>query len=133
MRKFVMSAVALGLAAWALPALSADAPTVTRKVLMQQDLPMPNTTQAMITGEVTIPVGGREGRHTHPGAVMVYVKSGAISLDYEGKPNITYKAGEVFFVEAGKIHEGINRGAEPVILIATFVGPKGQPFTKPVD
>lgn len=131
MRKFVMSAVALGLAAWALPALSADAPTVVRKVLMQQDLPMPNTTEAMI--QVTIPVGGREGKHTHPGALMVYVISGAISLDYEGKPNITYKAGETFFVEAGKVHEGINRGNEPAVALATFVGPKGQPITKQLD
>jgi quercetin dioxygenase-like cupin family protein len=119
------------LAAWALPALSADAPTVVRKVLMQQDLPMPNTTEALI--QVTIPVGGREGKHTHPGALMVYVVSGAISLDYEGKPNITYKAGETFFVESGKIHEGINRGTEPAVALATFVGPKGQPITKQVD
>ena len=131
MRKFVMSAVALGVVAWALPALSADAPAVVRKVLMQQDLPMPNTTEALI--QVTIPVGGREGKHTHPGALMVYVVSGAISLDYEGKPNITYKAGETFFVEAGKVHEGINRGTEPAVALATFVGPKGQPITKQLD
>jgi len=131
MLKFVMSAVALGVAAWALPALSADGPTVVRKVLMQQDLPMPNTTEALI--QVTIPVGGREGKHTHPGALMVYVVSGAISLDYEGKPNITYKAGETFFVEAGKVHEGINRGNEPAVALATFVGPKGQPITKQLD
>ena len=85
---------------------------------MQQDLPMPNTTEAMI--EVTIPVGGREGKHTHPGALMVHVTSGAISLDYEGKPNITYKAGDTFFVEAGKVHEGINMGTVPAV---------GSPFS----
>ncbi len=135
MRKFVMGAVALTVVASAAfvaqPSFSADAPTVTRKVLMQQDLPMANTTEALI--EVTIPVGGREGRHTHPGALMVYVKSGAISLDYEGKPNVTYKAGETFFVETGKIHEGINRGTEPAVALATFVGPKGEPITKQVN
>jgi quercetin dioxygenase-like cupin family protein len=131
MRKFVMGAVALGLATWTLPAVSADAPTVVRKVLMQQDLPMPNTTEALI--QVTIPVGGREGKHTHPGALMVYVVSGALSLDYEGHPQTTYKAGETFFVEAGKVHEGINMGNVPIVALATFVGPKGQPITKQVD
>ncbi len=135
MRKFAMGAIALALAGsaaiYAVPASSADQPTVVRKVLMQQDLPMPNTTEALI--QVTIPVGGREGKHTHPGALMVYVVSGAISLDYEGKPNITYKAGETFFVESGKIHEGINRGNEPAVALATFVGPKGQPITKQVE
>jgi quercetin dioxygenase-like cupin family protein len=131
MRNFVMSAVALGLAAWAFPALGADAPTVTRKVLMQQDLPMPNTTEAMY--EVTIPVGGREGKHTHPGALMVHVVSGAFSVDYEGKPNITYKAGDTFFFEAGKIHEGINMGTVPAVGLAVYVGPKGQPMTTQAD
>ena len=134
MRKFVMVAVALAAAASAVfvaqPSFSADAPAVTRKVLMQQDAPMGNT-MALI--EVTIPVGGREGKHTHPGPLMVYVKSGAISLDYEGKPNTTYKAGETFFVEPGKIHEGINRGTEPAVALATFYGAKGQPITNQAD
>jgi quercetin dioxygenase-like cupin family protein len=135
MRKIAMGAVMLAAvssaAILAQPASSADAPTVVRKVLMQQDLPIANTTEALIS--VTIPVGGREGKHTHPGALMVYVQSGAIALDYEGKPQTTYKAGEVFFVEAGKTHEGINMGTVPAVALATFVGPKGQPITKQVE
>ncbi|HXJ01919.1 MAG TPA: cupin domain-containing protein [Micropepsaceae bacterium] len=135
MRKHAIGAIALTLAATSIiavqPLAAADAPAVVRKVLMQQDLPMPNTTEALIS--VTIPVGGREGKHTHPGALMVYVQSGAIALDYEGKPQITYKAGDVFFVEAGKIHEGINMGTVPAVALATFVGPKGQPITKQVE
>jgi len=134
MRKFAMGAAALAVAASAAfvaqPSFSADATAVTRKVLMQQDAPGGNT---MAVIEVNIPVGGREGKHTHPGPLIVYVKSGALSLDYEGKPNVTYKAGETFFVEANKIHEGINRGNEPIVALATFVGPKGQPITKPAD
>ena len=135
MRKHAIVAVVLALAATSImgaqPAASADATAVVRKVLMQQDIQIPNTTQALIS--VTIPVGGREGKHTHPGALMVYVQSGAISLDYEGKPNITYKAGDTFFVEAGKVHEGINMGNVPAVALATFVGPKGQPITKQVE
>jgi quercetin dioxygenase-like cupin family protein len=121
-------AAAASAAIWAQPAVSADGPAVVRKVLMQQDLPIPNTTEALIS--VTIPVGGREGKHSHPGALMVYVQSGALALDYEGKPQTTYKAGDTFFVEAGKIHEGINMGTVPAVALATFVGPKGQPITK---
>jgi quercetin dioxygenase-like cupin family protein len=135
MRKYAIGAAALSLAATfvagALPVAAADAPAVVRKVLMQQDLPIANTTEALIS--VTIPVGGREGRHTHPGALMVYVQSGALALDYEGKPQTMYKAGDVFFVEAGKIHEGINMGTVPAVALATFVGPKGQPITKQAE
>jgi quercetin dioxygenase-like cupin family protein len=115
---------------WAQPVASAEQPTVVRKVLMQQDAP---GGQSMALVSVEIPVGGREGRHTHPGPLLVYVLEGAISLDYEGKPNITYKAGDTFFVEAGKIHEGINRGNVPARALASFVTPKGQPLTTQVQ
>jgi quercetin dioxygenase-like cupin family protein len=104
-------------------AVAADAPQVVRKVLNQQDTA---NNQTMAEIDVTIPVGGREGRHTHPGPLMAYVLSGVISLDYEGKPQTDYKAGDAFFVESGKIHEGINKGNVAAHAIATFAGPKGR-------
>ena len=112
---------------------SADAqqPTVTRKVLLQQDLAIPGFSAALVA--VEIPVGGREGRHTHPGTVMVYVQEGALTLDYEGKPTKTYQAGETFSVEPGKVHEGINKGSAPVKAIASFVVEKGKPLTTQVQ
>jgi quercetin dioxygenase-like cupin family protein len=109
------------------PASSAQGPDVVRKVLMQHDLPMPGWTASLVS--VEIPVGGREGRHTHPGPLLVYVQDGAITLDYEGQPTKTYKAGETFYVEAGKIHEGINNGNVAAKAIASFITPKGQPLT----
>lgn len=131
MRKFSMLAATLAFAATSvvltLPAVSADAPAVVRKPLMSGDAPGGNTMTEVL---VTIPVGGREGKHTHPGPLMVYVISGAFSLDYEGKPNITYKAGDTFYVEANHVHEGINRGTVPAVGIATFVTPKGAVLTK---
>ena len=110
--------------------LSAQEPTVTRKVLIQQDLTIPGYTAAMVS--VEIPVGGREGRHTHPGTVMVVVQEGELTLDYEGKPTATYKAGQSFSVEPGKIHEGINKGKTPVRALASFVVEKGKPLTTQV-
>jgi quercetin dioxygenase-like cupin family protein len=108
---------------------TAQQPTVQRKVLLTQDLPIPGYQTVMAA--VEIPVGGREGRHTHPGAVVVYVQEGVLTFDHEGKPTMTYKAGESFFIEAGKIHEGINKDASPVKAIATFVVEKGKPLTSP--
>jgi quercetin dioxygenase-like cupin family protein len=131
MRRFSMAAAVLAFASTSvvliLPAISADAPAVVRKVLMQNDAPGGNTMSEVL---VTIPVGGREGKHTHPGPLMVYVISGAFSLDYEGKPNITYNAGDTFYVESDHVHEGINRGTVPAVGVATFVTPKGAVLTK---
>lgn len=105
----------------------AQQPTVQRKVLLQQDLTIPGYQAVLVS--VEIPVGGREGRHTHPGSVLVHVEEGALTLDYEGKPTVTYKVGESFYVEPGKVHEGINRGNTPIKAVATFIVEKGKPLT----
>jgi len=107
-----------------------QAPTVKRTVLLQHDTSAPGFEALLVS--VEIPVGGREGRHTHPGTAMIHVLEGALTLDYEGKPTTTYKAGQSFFVDAGKVHEGINKGNVPAKAIATFVIPKGQPVTAQV-
>ena len=123
-------AVAAGSAAAQQPS-APKAPTVTRTPLITQDLPMPGGYVATLVS-VELPVGAREGRHTHSGTLVAYVKEGAITLDYEGKPAVTYKEGETFSVEAGKVHEGVNKGTVMTRLIATFVFPKDQPMTTPV-
>ncbi len=70
-------ALVTGLIAFAaIPASSAQGPEVVRKVLLQRDLPTAGWSEALVS--VEIPVGGREGRHTHPGLAMVYVTEGAI-------------------------------------------------------
>lgn len=132
MRFVAIGAALIGLTALsaALSAASAQQPTVQRKMLLKQDLPIAGYQAVMAA--VEIPVGGREGRHTHPGAVVVYVQEGALTLDYEGKPTATYKAGDSFYIEPNKIHEGINNGTSPVKVIATFVVEKGKPLTTQV-
>jgi quercetin dioxygenase-like cupin family protein len=128
-RRIVMS-VALALAA-GIAAAQAQAPTVTRTPLLTQDLPIAGDYVATLVS-VTIPAGGREGLPRHPGTLVAYVTEGTLTLDYEGKPTATLKAGDSFSVEAGKVHEGINRGSVPVKLIATFIVPKDQPMTTQV-
>ena len=127
--------VSLAAVSGLLPAWTATSaqqqPNVTRKVLMQQDLTIPGYPVALVS--VEIPAGGREGRHMHPGTLLVYVQEGALTLDYEGKPTKTYKAGETFAVEPGKIHDGINKGNTTVKALASFVVEKGKPLTTQVQ
>jgi quercetin dioxygenase-like cupin family protein len=80
---------------------------------------------------VELPAGAREGRHTHPGATLVYVLEGVLTVDQEGKPTTTYKAGDSIYIEAGKIHEGINNGTSPVKVVGAFVVEKGKPLASP--
>ena len=104
-------------------------PEVKRTVLLRHDTAAPGFEAVLV--RVEIPVGGREGRHTHPGLLIIYVEEGTLSLDYEGKPTTDYKPGDSVVVEAGKIHEGINKGSTPIKVIATFVSPKGATLTAP--
>ena len=126
----VTFAIAAG-SAWAQQPAAPKAPTVTRTPLMTQDLPMPGGFVATLVS-VELPAGAREGRHMHSGTLVAYVKEGALTLDYEGKPTVTYKTGETFSVEPGKVHEGMNKGEVTTRLIATFVFPKDQPMTTQV-
>ena len=110
--------------------VQAQAPTVTRTVLLRHDTSAAGFEAVLVA--VEIPVGQREGRHTHPGTAVVHVTEGAITVDHDGRPTETYKAGESFFIDAGKVHEGINRGNVAAKAIATFVIPKGAQLTTQV-
>jgi quercetin dioxygenase-like cupin family protein len=106
-------------------------PAIQRKPLLQRDSTIPGYDLAMTI--VEIPAGVSEVRHTHPGPLAVYVAEGELILEHEGRPSTTYKAGESVLVEAGKIHQGINRGTVTVKLITTLVAEKGKPANTPVQ
>lgn len=112
-------------------ALRAQQPAVERKVLLQQDLTIPGYQNVLVA--VTIPAGGREGRHTHPGTLLVHVLEGMLTLDHDGRPSAAYRAGESVYIEPGRVHEGINTGTTPVRAIASFVVEKGKPLTAQVQ
>ena len=133
MHKFAIGAAGLAFASLSallvLPATGDDKPTVVRKVLAQQDAPGGNTLSMF---QVTIPVGGREGRHTHPGPLLVHVVSGELTIYYEGIPDKVYKPGDTFYAEPNHVHEGRNEGQIPVVGYASIVTPKGAALTTQV-
>lgn len=103
---------------------------VVRKVLTRHDLPTPGYEVVLVEG--TIAPGGREGRHTHPGTLLIYVAEGPLRLERDGKPPVTLQTGETIAVDPGEIHEGVNPGSGTVRLLATFVVEKGKPITSQV-
>ena len=102
---------------------------IQRKSLLTQDGPPGYQT---IVNFLEIAPGGREVKHTHPGPLAGYILEGTLVLEHEGRPTATYQAGEAFYVDAGKIHYGINSGNVPVKLIATLIVEKGKPPSTPV-
>jgi len=104
-------------------------PQIRRQPLLQKDSTIPG--YDLIMNIVEIPAGVSEVRHTHPGPLAGYVQEGELILEHEGRPTATYKAGESFLVDTGKVHQGINRGNVTVKLIATLVVEKGKPANSP--
>jgi quercetin dioxygenase-like cupin family protein len=120
---------ALGLAGGL--ALNAQPPAaVKRNIVLKQDMTIPDREGVMAL--VEIPVGAQEGKHTHFAEVFAFVLEGTISLENEGNPTATLKAGDVFHILPGKIHNATNNGTVTAKLAAVFVAEKGKPLTTPV-
>jgi quercetin dioxygenase-like cupin family protein len=103
-----------------------QAPSVKRNILLKQDMGIPDREAVMAL--VELPPGSAEGRHTHPAELYAFVLEGTISLENEGKPTATLKAGDVFTIASGKIHQAINNGNTTAKLAAVFVAEKGKPL-----
>jgi len=107
----------------------AQQPGFTRKLLQDQNLSVPERHAVQALAEF-VP-GGAAGRHTHPGEELGYVVEGTLLLEVDGQPARTLKAGDAFFVEAGKVHDGKNIGSGPAKVLATYIVEKGKPVASP--
>jgi quercetin dioxygenase-like cupin family protein len=109
--------------------LNAQQPGFKRAVLQKQELSAPGRDAVVALAEF-VP-GGVAGRHTHPGEELGYVVEGTLLLEVDGRAPQTLKAGDVFFVEAGKPHDGKNVGSTPAKVLATYVVERGKPVASP--
>ena len=100
-----------------------------RKVLLQQDLAIPG--YQAILAEASIAVGGREGKHWHPGTLIGRMLEGELTLELEGQPTKILKPGDPVLIEPRQVHEGINKGSVPVKALVTLIVEKGKPSSSP--
>lgn len=107
-----------------------DKPHVKRNIVLKEAMSIPDREAVMAL--VELPPGASEGRHTHPADVYVFVLEGEITQEIEGKPTVTLKAGDVFHVSPGQVHQATNNGSVTAKLAAVFVAEKGKPLTTPV-
>ena len=127
MRRFATFLAALVIAVLVESSSHGQEPKVERTILQRQDLAGVPGYEILFV-EATIPVGGREGRHTHPGTMIGYLTQGSFTMEVEGKMT-DYEAGASVVVGPGVVHEGINRGKVPIKAVVTFIVQKGQPLS----
>lgn len=78
---------------------------------------------------VEIAPGGQVGRHMHPVPVLVYIMEGELTVEADGQPARTYKAGQAAVEVVNTWHNGLNRGSVPVKLLVVYAGEEGKPTT----
>ena len=111
---------------------------VASRVLLRTDttfagqaIHYPDTVDPEVTAlEVVIPPGGETGWHTHPFPGYAYVLSGELTVELEDGSLHRFQAGQAIAESVDKLHNGMNRGKDPVKLIAFFTGGKGRAFTR---
>ena len=80
---------------------------------------------------ITIQPGGHTGWHSHPGPVLVVVKTGALTFYETDCSSRTYTAGQAFVDQGGgHVHLAKNEGSAVLELWATYIvpGAPGTPF-----
>ena len=110
--------------------LRAQQPGFSRTILQKADISAPGREAVQITADFDAGVG--TGKHTHPGEEVGYVLDGALVFTVEGKPPVTLKAGDHFFVPAGTVHEARNAGSGKAKVLVTYIVEKGKPLATPV-
>ena len=115
--------VASGLA---LHVAQAQAPGIKRTDLQRHDLSVPG--REVVQVRVDFAPGVVAPAHIHPGEEIVYVLEGSLEYQFEGKPPVTLKAGEVLFIPAGTIHAAKNVGSGNAAELATYIVEKGKPL-----
>jgi quercetin dioxygenase-like cupin family protein len=75
--------------------------------------------------EVTLDPGASTGWHSHPGPLLVVVRSGTLTHEARGRSIRTFVAGQAFIElpGSGNEHCGRNLGDEPVTLEVLFIAP----------
>src|SRR5437899_1950610 len=71
--------------------------------------------------------------HTHRFPVTVYILEGAFTLEMEGRPPVTIKAGQALVEPPNVKMTGYNRSAtEPIRLVIFYVSDPDTPFLDPI-
>jgi len=100
-----------------------------RVELQRHDIAQANHEAVQARGEFE--AGAAVPRHSHPGEEVGFVLAGELTVEVDGKPAQTVKAGEVFFIPAGTVHAGKNTSKGQTVVISTYIVEKGKPLSTP--
>jgi len=81
---------------------------------------------------ITLRPGASTGKHCHDGELVAVVKKGTLTHYAPIYPSGVhrYHAGQSLVEGPGYVHEGRNEGTTDVVLLVTYIIPKGKPLAE---
>jgi quercetin dioxygenase-like cupin family protein len=122
-------AIAFATLTFTVTVVGAQTNPIKRTDLQQIDHPDGYTTLMAI---VEIAPNHAVPAHTHPGAEVVYVMEGEMTITLAGKQPLKVKAGDSLAIPANTVHHG-TMGPAGVKLLNTYVLEKGKPMSSPAS
>jgi len=93
--------------------------------ILGETIRYPNAGPAHVTAAiVTLAPGARTIMHKHGVPLFAYILDGELTVDYGGHGTRTYAQGQSFMEAMAVAHFGVNNGAQPVRLLAVYMGAK---------
>ncbi len=141
LRRLFILAAALAAFAIVRPASARDAaapsyPAVpllsTGKTIVGETIHYPKGDAHITAAIVTLAPGGRTILHKHGVPLFAYILAGELTVNYGAHGTRTYKQGQSFMEAMDVAHFGINKGAEPVRILAVYMGATGAKDVIPV-
>jgi len=92
-----------------------------------QKIVYPKSGQAEVTVQrITFPPGASTGWHKHEIPVFSYIIQGELTVETEDHKVLHFKENTSFSESTNTFHNGINMGEEDLIVIAMYIGGKGE-------
>jgi quercetin dioxygenase-like cupin family protein len=140
-RNFLMALALLASCAVVGPAAARDTakpgyPAVpllsTGRTIVGETIRYPKGDAHVTAAIVTLAPGGRTILHKHGVPLFAYILSGVLTVNYGAHGTRTYKPGQAFMEAMDVAHFGINKGAQPVRILAVYMGAAGAKDVIPV-
>src|SRR3954449_12452257 len=133
MRKIVISAVVLGTVAAAAAVAWSQTPPANN-VKVYYDTPLEGDANRVVRLQsVTIPAGGGNNFHRHPGDQWAAIQEGEVTLTIKGQPPRVLKAGDSVHIPRGTVHRNQNMTDKPARSIELNIMDKGKPLVEAVN
>jgi quercetin dioxygenase-like cupin family protein len=93
--------------------------------ILGETIHYPTTGHAHVTAAiVTLAPGERTVMHKHGVPLFAYILDGELTVDYGTHGSRNYHQGQAFMEAMAVAHFGVNNGAQPVRLLAVYMGAK---------